>query len=45
VGSALAYLSLAPDGLREMFFTGGLSPLRRSVDEVYARTYERVFGA
>ena len=39
---ALAYLSLAPDGLREAFFTGGLPPLRRSVDEVYARTYERV---
>ena len=39
---ALAYLSLAPEGLREAFFTGGLPPLRRSVDEVYARTYERV---
>ena len=39
---ALSYLSLAPDGLREAFFTGGLPPLRRSIDEVYARTYERV---
>jgi len=39
---ALAYLSLAPDGLREAFFTGGLPPLRRSVDEIYARTYARV---
>jgi pimeloyl-ACP methyl ester carboxylesterase len=38
----LAYLSLAPAGLSEAFFTGGLPPLRRSVDEVYARTYERV---
>jgi hypothetical protein len=33
---------LAPAGLSEAFFTGGLPPLRRSVDEVYARTYERV---
>jgi pimeloyl-ACP methyl ester carboxylesterase len=38
----LAYLSLAPEGLREAFFTGGMPPLRRSIDEVYARTYERV---
>lgn len=38
----LTYLSLAPEGLREAFFTGGLPPLRRSADEVYARTYERV---
>ena len=39
---ALAYLSLAPDGLREAFFTGGLPPLRRSIDEVYERTYAHV---
>jgi len=38
----LTYLSLAPEGLSEAFFTGGLPPLGRSVDEVYARTYERV---
>jgi pimeloyl-ACP methyl ester carboxylesterase len=38
----LTYLSLAPEGLSEAFFTGGLPPLRRSVDEIYARTYERV---
>jgi pimeloyl-ACP methyl ester carboxylesterase len=38
----LTYLTRAPEGLREAFFTGGLPPLRRSVDEVYARTYERV---
>jgi len=38
----LAYLSRAPEGLREAFVTGGLPPLRRSVDEVYTRTYERV---
>lgn len=37
---ALAYLSMAPDSLREVFFTGGLPPVGRGVDEVYARTYE-----
>jgi pimeloyl-ACP methyl ester carboxylesterase len=36
------YLSLAPEGLREALITGGLPPLRRPVDEVYACTYERV---
>jgi pimeloyl-ACP methyl ester carboxylesterase len=36
------YLSLAPEGLREALITGGLPPLRRAVDEVYACTYERV---
>jgi pimeloyl-ACP methyl ester carboxylesterase len=38
----LTYLSLAPDGLREAFFTGGVPPLRHSADEIYTRTYERV---
>jgi pimeloyl-ACP methyl ester carboxylesterase len=38
----LTYMSLAPDGLSEAFFTGGLPPLRHSIDEVYARTYDRV---
>ncbi|HWD74833.1 MAG TPA: alpha/beta fold hydrolase [Solirubrobacteraceae bacterium] len=38
----LAYLSLAPGSLTEALFTGGLPPLRRSIDEVYARTYARV---
>jgi pimeloyl-ACP methyl ester carboxylesterase len=36
------YLSIAPEGLREALITGGLPPLRRHVDEVYAATYERV---
>jgi pimeloyl-ACP methyl ester carboxylesterase len=36
-----AYLSLAPDGLREALITGGLPPLGRHVDEVYAHTYRR----
>jgi pimeloyl-ACP methyl ester carboxylesterase len=37
-----SYLSVAPEGLREAFITGGLPPLGRHVDEVYARTYARV---
>ncbi len=36
---ALAYLSRAPHGLAEAFFTGGLPPVGRHVDEVYAATY------
>jgi pimeloyl-ACP methyl ester carboxylesterase len=36
------YLSLAPDGLREAFLTGGLPPLGARIDEVYERTYARV---
>jgi pimeloyl-ACP methyl ester carboxylesterase len=36
------YLSLAPDGLREAFFTGGLPPIGRHTDDVYRATYERV---
>jgi pimeloyl-ACP methyl ester carboxylesterase len=37
-----AYLSLAPEGLREAFITGGLPPLGLHTDEVYRRTYPRV---
>jgi pimeloyl-ACP methyl ester carboxylesterase len=36
------YLSVAPDGLREAFLTGGLPPVGRHTDDVYRRTYERV---
>jgi pimeloyl-ACP methyl ester carboxylesterase len=36
------YLSLAPEGLREAFFTGGLPPIGHHVDDVYRATYERV---
>ncbi len=36
------YLSLAPEGLREAFLTGGLPPLGPRIDEVYERTYARV---
>jgi pimeloyl-ACP methyl ester carboxylesterase len=38
----LAYLSTAPDGLREAFLTGGLPPVGRHPDEIYTATYERV---
>jgi len=39
---ALTYLSLAPDGLREALFTGGLPPVGRPTEDVYRATYERV---
>jgi pimeloyl-ACP methyl ester carboxylesterase len=35
------YLSLAPDGLREAFITGGLPPLGRDPDDVYRATWAR----
>ncbi len=38
----LTYLSIAPEGLREAFVTGGLPPVGRSVDDVYRATYARV---
>ena len=38
------YLSIAPEGLREALITGGVPPLRRHIDEVYAHTYERVLA-
>ncbi|MGO9488187.1 MAG: alpha/beta fold hydrolase [Solirubrobacteraceae bacterium] len=37
----LSYLSVAPDGLKEALFTGGLPPLGPSIDEVYRATYAR----
>jgi pimeloyl-ACP methyl ester carboxylesterase len=36
---ALHYLSVAPQALREAYFTGGVPPVRRPVDEVYRATY------
>lgn len=39
---ATTYLSLAPEGLREAFITGGLPPLGRPVDDVYSATYARM---
>ena len=38
---AMTYLSFAPEGLREAFITGGLSPIGRPVDDVYAATWQR----
>jgi pimeloyl-ACP methyl ester carboxylesterase len=36
-----SYLSMAPEGLREAFVTGGLPPLGARIDEVYRATYKR----
>jgi pimeloyl-ACP methyl ester carboxylesterase len=38
---ALRYLSVAPEGLREVLFAGGLPPLQAHIDEVYRATYAR----
>jgi pimeloyl-ACP methyl ester carboxylesterase len=38
------YLSLAPEGLREAFITGGLPPVGHGPDDVYRATYKRVLG-
>jgi pimeloyl-ACP methyl ester carboxylesterase len=38
----LTYLSFFPDALREAFICGGLPPIGRPTDDVYARTYPRV---
>jgi pimeloyl-ACP methyl ester carboxylesterase len=40
--AAMTYLSIAPDGLAEVFITGGLSPIGRPVDEIYGATYARL---
>ncbi len=37
-----AYLSIAPEGLREALITGGLPALGRNVDDIYERTYRQV---
>jgi pimeloyl-ACP methyl ester carboxylesterase len=37
----MSYLSIAPEGLREAFVTGGLAPLGPRIDEVYRATYAR----
>jgi pimeloyl-ACP methyl ester carboxylesterase len=38
---ALSYLSKHPLGLREVFLTGGLAPVRRTAEEVYRATYKK----
>jgi len=37
-----SYLSLAPEGLRQAFITGGVPPLGMPVDDVYRATYARI---
>ncbi|GAA1595936.1 alpha/beta fold hydrolase [Actinomadura kijaniata] len=39
---AVTYLSLAPEGLREVLITGGLPGLDATADDVYRRTYPHV---
>lgn len=39
---SLTYLSKYPEGLREVFMTGGLAPISRTPDEVYKATFEKV---
>jgi pimeloyl-ACP methyl ester carboxylesterase len=41
--TSMTYLSIAPEGLREAFITGGLSPIGRPVDDIYGATYRRLF--
>jgi pimeloyl-ACP methyl ester carboxylesterase len=40
--TSMTYLSIAPEGLDEAFITGGLSPIGRSIDDIYGATYVRV---
>jgi len=40
--TSMTYLSIAPEGLREAFITGGLAPIGRPVDDVYGATYRRL---
>ena len=40
--TSMTYLSFAPEGLREAFITGGLSPVGRPPDDVYAATGVRL---
>ncbi|HYI21565.1 MAG TPA: alpha/beta fold hydrolase [Candidatus Limnocylindrales bacterium] len=39
--TSMTYLSIAPEGLREAFITGGLAPIGRPVDDIYGATYRR----
>jgi pimeloyl-ACP methyl ester carboxylesterase len=43
--TSMTYLSIAPEGLREAFLTGGLSPIGRPVDDIYGATYRRLVTA
>ncbi|KAL6869617.1 hypothetical protein ACO1O0_000943 [Amphichorda felina] len=39
---SLSYLSMHPEGLSEVFLTGGLAPVLRSPDEVYQSAFPRI---
>jgi pimeloyl-ACP methyl ester carboxylesterase len=39
---SLTYLSKYPQSLREAFLTGGLAPVKRTAEEVYAATYKKL---
>ena len=39
---AMTYLSLALEGLREAFVTGGLPPVGNRIDDIYRETFARV---
>src|SRR5690348_15916335 len=39
---AFAYLSIAPDALREALITGGTPPVARPVDDIYRATFARM---
>ncbi|KAM0252017.1 hypothetical protein ACHAP5_001342 [Fusarium lateritium] len=39
---SLSYLSMHPEGLREVFLTGGLAPVGKKPDQVYEATFRRV---
>ena len=41
---SMRYLSTAPQGLREVFITGGVPSLTRPADDVYRNTYRRVIA-
>ena len=43
--TSMTYLSIAAEGLREAFITGGLSPIGRPVDDIYGATYKRLVEA
>ncbi|KAL7911276.1 alpha/beta-hydrolase [Trichoderma velutinum] len=38
---AISYLSLHPEGLREVFLTGGLAPIGKTAEQVYEATFQR----
>ena len=40
--TSMTYLSIAPEGLREAFITGGLAPIGRPVDDIYGATYVKL---